>query len=71
MCTRDPNIGSDEIGLPMFIANKLTFSEGVTSHNFQELKQHVINGDTWPGAAAVELENGQVRVTLVIPFASV
>ncbi|KAL8916517.1 MAG: hypothetical protein Q9172_006263 [Xanthocarpia lactea] len=57
----DPNIETNEIGVPPVFAKKLTFPEPVTNHNFYELKQAVINGvEKWPGAAAVENENGQV-----------
>jgi DNA-directed RNA polymerase I subunit RPA1 len=57
----DPNIETNEIGVPPVFAKKLTYPEPVTSHNFKEMKQAVLNGvDIWPGAAAVENENGQV-----------
>lgn len=57
----DPNIETNEIGVPLVFAKKLTYPEPVTSHNFYELKEAVLNGmDKWPGAAAVENENGQV-----------
>lgn len=57
----DPNIETNEIGVPPVFAKKLTYPEPVTNHNFYELKQAVLNGvDKWPGAAAVENENGQV-----------
>ena len=57
----DPNIETSEIGVPPVFAKKLTYPEPVTSHNFAELKQAVINGpDLWPGAVAVENESGQV-----------
>ncbi|KAL1887428.1 hypothetical protein Sste5346_010223 [Sporothrix stenoceras] len=57
----DPNIETNEIGVPPVFARKLTYPEPVTSHNFKELQQAVINGtDTWPGASAIENENGQV-----------
>ncbi|KAL8689552.1 MAG: hypothetical protein Q9218_004801 [Villophora microphyllina] len=57
----DPNIETNEIGVPPVFARKLTFPEPVTTHNFFELKQAVLNGvEKWPGAAAVENENGQV-----------
>lgn len=57
----DPNIETNEIGVPPVFAKKLTYPEPVTTHNFQELKVAVINGsDKWPGAAAVEYENGQI-----------
>lgn len=57
----DPNIETNEIGVPPVFAKKLTYPEPVTSHNFYELKEAVLNGmEKWPGAAAVENENGQV-----------
>lgn len=57
----DPNIETNEIGVPPVFAKKLTYPEPVTNHNFYELKEAVLNGvDKWPGAAAVENENGQV-----------
>jgi DNA-directed RNA polymerase I subunit RPA1 len=57
----DPNIETNEIGVPPVFAKKLTYPEPVTSHNFKDLKEAVINGvDKWPGAAAIENENGQV-----------
>ncbi|KAJ5901840.1 DNA-directed RNA polymerase I subunit [Penicillium taxi] len=57
----DPNIETNEIGVPLVFAKKLTFPEPVTNHNFWELKEAVINGpDKYPGASAIENENGQV-----------
>ncbi|KAM4066969.1 RNA polymerase rpb1 [Hirsutella rhossiliensis] len=57
----DPNIETNEIGVPPVFAKKLTYPEPVTSHNFKDMQQAVINGvDKWPGAFAVENENGQV-----------
>lgn len=57
----DPNIETSEIGVPPVFASKLTYPEPVTSHNFREMQQAVINGpDKWPGAAAIENENGQI-----------
>ncbi|KAI5457229.1 hypothetical protein BGZ63DRAFT_427953 [Mariannaea sp. PMI_226] len=60
----DPNIETNEIGVPPVFAKKLTYPEPVTSHNFRDMQQAVINGvDKWPGAFAIENENGQI-VTL-------
>lgn len=57
----DPNIDTNEIGVPPVFATKLTYPEPVTSHNVRELAQAVVNGaDTWPGACALENELGQV-----------
>ncbi|KAJ6439154.1 DNA-directed RNA polymerase I subunit RPA1 [Purpureocillium lavendulum] len=58
----DPNIETNEIGVPPVFARKLTYPEPVTNHNFRDLRQAVINGtDTWPGAIAIENEQGQVQ----------
>ncbi|KAH8712233.1 DNA-directed RNA polymerase-like protein I subunit [Phaeosphaeriaceae sp. PMI808] len=57
----DPNIETNEIGVPPVFAMKLTFPEPVTNHNFYDLKEAVLNGpDKWPGAVAIENETGQV-----------
>jgi DNA-directed RNA polymerase I subunit RPA1 len=57
----DPNIETNEIGVPPVFAKKLTYPEPVTSHNFKDMQQAVINGtDKWPGASAIENENGQI-----------
>ncbi|KAK5000227.1 hypothetical protein LTR66_000891 [Elasticomyces elasticus] len=57
----DPNIETNEIGVPPVFAKKLTYPEPVTNHNYNDLKQAVLNGPSlWPGAMAVENENGQV-----------
>lgn len=57
----DPNIETNEVGVPPVFARKLTYPEPVTSHNFRDMQQAVINGvDKWPGAAAIEYENGQI-----------
>lgn len=57
----DPNLETNEIGVPLVFAKKLTFPEPVTNHNFWEMKQAVINGpDRYPGASAIENETGQV-----------
>ena len=59
--TPDPNIETNEIGVPSVFATKLTYPEPVTNHNYYDLKAAVVNGPTtWPGAAAIENENGQV-----------
>jgi DNA-directed RNA polymerase beta' subunit len=57
----DPNIETNQIGVPPVFAKKLTYPEPVTNHNFYDLKEAVLNGpDKWPGAVAVENEFGQV-----------
>ena len=40
----DPFINTNEIGIPLVFATKLTYPEPVTPWNFNELKQAVLNG---------------------------
>ncbi|KAK3703084.1 hypothetical protein LTR37_014695 [Vermiconidia calcicola] len=57
----DPNIETNEIGVPPVFAVKLTYPEPVTNWNVEELQEAVRNGPfVWPGAVAIESENGQV-----------
>ncbi|KAH3675120.1 hypothetical protein WICMUC_002776 [Wickerhamomyces mucosus] len=57
----DPNIETNEIGVPPVFAVKLTYPEPVTSHNAAELRQAVINGpDKWPGAIQIQNEDGSL-----------
>ena len=57
----DPHIHPEEIGVPPFIATRLTFPEPVTKYNSEKLKQLVENGaDCHPGATAVEDEHGRM-----------
>lgn len=56
----DPNIETNEVGVPPVFAEKLTYPEPVTDHNYRELANCVINGEHWPGASAVENERGEV-----------
>ncbi|KAF0467412.1 beta and beta-prime subunits of DNA dependent RNA-polymerase [Gigaspora margarita] len=57
----DPNIDTDEIGVPIKFAKRLTYPEPVTSYNVKTLSQAVSNGpDIWPGATFVQNENGSL-----------
>ncbi|ELU12458.1 hypothetical protein CAPTEDRAFT_154177 [Capitella teleta] len=60
----DPYISTNQIGVPMVFALKLTYPQPVTPWNFQELKQAVLNGPLkHPGATQVIMEDGR-RVLL-------
>lgn len=49
--TSEPNIGIDELGIPIKIAMNLTFPEIVTAHNYERLSKLVKNGrSVYPGA---------------------
>jgi len=55
----DPYIATNEIGLPNYFATNLTYPEPVTTYNYHQLAEAVINGpDVHPGANAVEDEKG-------------
>ncbi|KAL3229701.1 Uncharacterized protein RNJ44_01837 [Nakaseomyces bracarensis] len=57
----DPNIETNEIGVPPVFATKLTYPEPVTSYNIAELRQAIINGpDKWPGATQIQNEDGSL-----------
>ena len=59
----DPYLDTNEVGVPLFVAKRLTFPEGVNEYNLEHLRKMVINGPyVWPGANSVE-ENG-VRINL-------
>ena len=55
----DPYIDNNEIGIPQFMAKKLTFPESVAEYNAHKLRKLVTNGpDVYPGANVVEDERG-------------
>ncbi|KAM4808840.1 DNA-directed RNA polymerase I subunit RPA1 [Rhinophrynus dorsalis] len=55
----DMYIDTNEIGIPMVFATKLTYPQPVTPWNVQELRQAVINGpNVHPGASMVISEDG-------------
>ena len=59
----DPNIGTDEIGLPEVFAKKLSYQVPVTPWNVAELREMVINGpNVHPGCVMVENEFGQKTI---------
>lgn len=59
----DMYINTNEIGIPMVFATKLTYPQPVTMWNVQELRQAVINGPTvHPGASMVVAEDGSSTI---------
>lgn len=64
----DPYIMPNEVGVPPFVAKKLTITENVTPFNVAALRRAVENGpDVYPGAVAVENEQGTVRLLAGMP----
>lgn len=55
----DPNLNTEQVGVPRSVALNLTFPERVTPHNIDLLKTWVKNGPvTWPGARFVVRDDG-------------
>jgi DNA-directed RNA polymerase II subunit RPB1 len=53
--TPDPNVGIDELGVPIKIASNLTFPETVTKLNINTLKKMILNGyDIYPGVKSIK-----------------
>uniref|UniRef100_A0A4W3IBN4 DNA-directed RNA polymerase subunit n=1 Tax=Callorhinchus milii TaxID=7868 RepID=A0A4W3IBN4_CALMI len=59
----DMYINTNEIGIPMVFATKLTYPQPVTPWNVQELRQAVVNGpNIHPGATMIINEDGSRTV---------
>jgi len=59
----DPNLDTNEVGVPLFMAKRLTFPENVNETNYKLLSQLIINGSNkHPGANFIE-ENG-IKISL-------
>jgi len=57
--TGDPNLGIDELGVPLKIAMVLTFPVYINDRNYHFLLKLVQNGpDLYPGAKSIECANG-------------
>lgn len=61
----DPNITTDQIGVPVFMARKLTFPESVANINVEKLRNLVRNGAAdHPGANMIEDEDTGYQILL-------
>ncbi|CDS42506.1 DNA directed RNA polymerase I subunit RPA1 [Echinococcus multilocularis] len=59
----DPNLRVFEVGVPLFIAHKLTFPEPVTAENISKLRKLVKAGpDVYPGAKLVQMADGSKQI---------
>lgn len=66
----DMYIGTNEIGIPMVFATKLTYPQPVTPWNVKELRQAVLNGPSvHPGASMVINEDGRRTILSATSFA--
>ncbi|CAG8520133.1 425_t:CDS:10 [Acaulospora morrowiae] len=67
----DPYVDTNEIGVPLRFAKKLTYPEPVTAYNVKELSQAVSNGpDIWPGATFIQNEDGSMINLAGLPLES-
>ncbi len=56
----DPNLGVDQVGVPVYVARILTYPQRVTKFNIEQLRAAVVNGpDKYPGANFVEFLDGR------------
>jgi len=57
-------VGTNEIGIPLVFAKKLTYPVPVSLHNVEEMRKLVIRGpDNYPGAVWVEEGGGKNSMT--------
>jgi DNA-directed RNA polymerase III subunit RPC1 len=61
----DPNLGIDQVAIPILVAKNLTYPERVQSHNLAKLRQCVINGPTiHPGAQHIIKNDSDHKISL-------
>ncbi|KAK0709400.1 RNA polymerase-like protein [Lasiosphaeria miniovina] len=55
----DPNLGIDQVAVPLLVAKNLTYPERVNRNNIEKLRSCVLNGPTvWPGAEGLVKKDG-------------
>mmetsp|Transcript_41397 Transcript_41397/g.119130 ORF Transcript_41397/g.119130 Transcript_41397/m.119130 type:complete len:1898 (+) Transcript_41397:64-5757(+) len=69
----DPNLNTEQVGVPRSVALNLTFPEKVTPHNIELLKTYIRNGPTtWPGARfVVRSDNSRLDLRYVADLTKV
>ncbi|TVY56528.1 DNA-directed RNA polymerase III subunit RPC1 [Lachnellula cervina] len=71
----DPNLGIDQVAIPILVAKNLTYPERVQDHNIKKLRKCVLNGsDVHPGAQHVikkDKDNGEPGDTISLKFPQV
>ncbi|KAI9752373.1 MAG: hypothetical protein M4579_005644, partial [Chaenotheca gracillima] len=61
----DPNLGIDEVAIPIQVAKNFTYPEKVTTYNIGKLRQRVRNGaNKWPGANYILKKNSDFKMFL-------
>ncbi|KAI1081373.1 beta and beta-prime subunits of DNA dependent RNA-polymerase [Whalleya microplaca] len=65
----DPNLGIDQVAVPVLVAKNLTYPERVHRDNINKLRQCVMNGpNEWPGAQAVLKQDGEQAFKVSLRF---
>ena len=60
--TPDPNLRIDQLGVPIKIAQNLTFPEKVTEYNIDRLKSYILNGyNKYPGVKNIKKLDGSIK----------
>jgi len=61
----DPNLGIDQVAVPILVAKNLTYPERVQAHNIEKLRKCVINGpNVHPGAQQVTKMGSDHKISL-------
>lgn len=61
----DPNLGIDEVAVPILVAKNMTYPEVVNRQNLDRLRQAIRNGiNKWPGANYVIKPNPEMKMYL-------
>lgn len=61
----DPNLGIDEVAVPILVAKNLTYPERVQKQNIEKLRQCVINGpNVHPGAQQIIKKDSDHKISL-------
>ncbi|KAK3332400.1 hypothetical protein B0T19DRAFT_415537 [Cercophora scortea] len=60
----DPNLGIDQVAVPVLVAKNLTYPERVNRQNIEKLKQCIMNGpNVHPGAQGI-IKKGDIKYNL-------
>lgn len=61
----DPNLGIDQVAVPILVAKNMTYPECVNSTNIETMRKAIRNGvKVWPGANGVVKKEGGYKVNL-------
>ncbi|KAE8454074.1 hypothetical protein EG329_007852 [Mollisiaceae sp. DMI_Dod_QoI] len=61
----DPNLGIDEVAVPILVAKNLTYPERVQRHNIEKLRKCVLNGPAvHPGAQQILKKDSDHKISL-------